>query len=459
MNPSSRTTLRLLIALALFTVSSSAQAIPAFARKYGTSCQTCHTVYPRLTPFGEAFRRDGYRFPGVDSDYAKQEPVALGQEAAKKSFPDSMWPGMLPGYAPLALGFNGKALIHPNKHTTGAQADNGTQFSLQDLVAEAHLWAGGSFDDKNTFWGELTFAGGGASIERAQVLFNDLLGPKHWVNGIVGRGISNLSSFAPHSSYIGDTLLPSVPVTALYGAQGDSFNIQDNYNFVELNGVLAGRVLYNVGINSGQHFDIRPTENVYGHLGVKLGGMRADGEGSTGPQDALRPWAETALTLDGFAYHSNSHFTPAGAVAGDPPRGDAATTVGGGLRGQWGSLELNTGVYSETHGHAQPDGTGARVIAQYNELSYIVFPWLVPALRVEYIAAVGEGGPQLHDVRFLPGFVALVRPNLKFTVVAQIERANGAPPGGWGGVNGLAAPTAGPITELEAITVGLATAF
>ena len=50
--------------------------------------QTCHTVYPRLTPFGEAFRRDGYRFPGVDSDYAKQEPVAKtrGDDAAGKMF-------------------------------------------------------------------------------------------------------------------------------------------------------------------------------------------------------------------------------------------------------------------------------------------------------------------------------------------------------------------------------------
>ena len=43
--------------------ASRAQAIPAFARRYEKSCQTCHTVYPALTPFGEAFRRNGYRFP------------------------------------------------------------------------------------------------------------------------------------------------------------------------------------------------------------------------------------------------------------------------------------------------------------------------------------------------------------------------------------------------------------
>ena len=71
----------------LLVSARSALGVPAFARKYGTSCLTCHTVYPKLNPFGEAFRRNGYRFPGVDSDFVKQEAVPLGQEAYKKEFP------------------------------------------------------------------------------------------------------------------------------------------------------------------------------------------------------------------------------------------------------------------------------------------------------------------------------------------------------------------------------------
>src|SRR5208283_5032393 len=58
-----------------FASPRNARAVPSFARKYQTGCQTCHTVYPVLNPFGEAFRRDGYRFPSqngsVDSDAAK----------------------------------------------------------------------------------------------------------------------------------------------------------------------------------------------------------------------------------------------------------------------------------------------------------------------------------------------------------------------------------------------------
>ena len=457
------------------SVSLPAHAIPAFARKYGTSCQTCHTVYPKLTPFGEAFRHNGYRFPGVDSDYWKQDPVALGQEGYKKSFPNSVWPGIAAGGAPLALGFNGQATIHPDKGVTGALADNGTNFTLQDLVGEAHLWAGGSYDDKITYWSEVTFSSDGTiSIEKAQVLINDFIGPQHSVNAIIGRGVANVSSFGPHSSYMTDTLMPSVMATGLLGSTtGDSFNIGDNYNFVELNGVvLGGRLMYNVGISDGQHVDVRPTENVYAHLGYKFGGMRFDGEGTAGPTDAEHPWAEDAITLDVFAYKSNSHFvTPTGAKAAAAsggtavPQMDPALTLGAGLRAQWGSLELNAGFYGEKHNHALDPGSvtttdGAQIVTQYDELTYVLFPWMVPGLRLEYTHVAPDGQPSVNLVRVVPGVAFLLRPNIKLLLTGDIEAADGAPAGGWGGVNGSIAPaTAGSITEFESINIGLYTAW
>jgi hypothetical protein len=77
--------------LAYFANTREAKAVPSFARKYQTSCLTCHTVYPVLNPFGEAFRRNGYRFPSqggsLDSDAVKSPMIALGQEEYKKTFP------------------------------------------------------------------------------------------------------------------------------------------------------------------------------------------------------------------------------------------------------------------------------------------------------------------------------------------------------------------------------------
>jgi hypothetical protein len=36
-------------------------ALPAFARKYGMPCSSCHDSWPRLSPFGQAFKDNGYQ--------------------------------------------------------------------------------------------------------------------------------------------------------------------------------------------------------------------------------------------------------------------------------------------------------------------------------------------------------------------------------------------------------------
>ena len=40
-------------------------AIPAFGRKYGKPCQTCHVAIPKLNDFGERVRVNGYQLPGT----------------------------------------------------------------------------------------------------------------------------------------------------------------------------------------------------------------------------------------------------------------------------------------------------------------------------------------------------------------------------------------------------------
>src|SRR6266571_1798988 len=44
-----------------------ADAIPAFARKYGLPCSACHTAWPELNAFGQAFKDRGYQL-GNDRD-------------------------------------------------------------------------------------------------------------------------------------------------------------------------------------------------------------------------------------------------------------------------------------------------------------------------------------------------------------------------------------------------------
>jgi hypothetical protein len=56
----------LLLFIALID-SSPARALPAFARKYGMPCSSCHEAWPKLSPFGQQFKDNGYQM-GNDRD-------------------------------------------------------------------------------------------------------------------------------------------------------------------------------------------------------------------------------------------------------------------------------------------------------------------------------------------------------------------------------------------------------
>jgi hypothetical protein len=418
----------------VLTAAAPAQAIPTFARKYGTSCLTCHTVYPKLTPFGEAFRRNGYRFPGVDSDYVKQETVTLAQEANMKNFPNAVWPSTIPNSVPISVGFNGQVMFYPDKGSTYPRANSSSQVILDAATQEFHIWGAASFTDTITAWGEVTIdVSGEVSIEHAQLLFNDLFLP-HAFNLVVGLGLPTIGSFGPHSSYTSDQLIPNAPVTGIYGLSSDPFVLVDNYPGLELRGVVAGRFDYAVGWNAGKNTwsNAFNSQNYYAQAGFKLGGMRLDGEGSTGPQDPQRPWAETSLTVDGFIYHSNEHIAnPTTVPPGASAVSDVSFTAGIGIRGMLGSAELDLGYYNQAHNNGWVNGTGALSQVStdviYGEFSYVVFPWFVPSLRIENVSLHPSGAATVNDLHVIPALAFLIRANIKVLVVGSIEFANGFP--------------------------------
>ncbi len=48
-------------ASALPIPKGNVHAIPAFARKYGMPCSSCHEAWPKLSPFGQQFKDNGYQ--------------------------------------------------------------------------------------------------------------------------------------------------------------------------------------------------------------------------------------------------------------------------------------------------------------------------------------------------------------------------------------------------------------
>src|SRR5487761_2017504 len=72
-------------ALALFCffllIPQQGHAIPAFARKYGVKCYTCHTIPPALNKNGYMFKRLGYRMPPDEMDGSKPAPKITDLDA------------------------------------------------------------------------------------------------------------------------------------------------------------------------------------------------------------------------------------------------------------------------------------------------------------------------------------------------------------------------------------------
>jgi thiol-disulfide isomerase/thioredoxin len=454
-----RRLVNVIMVLVIVGFAGRAWAIPAFARKYKTSCVTCHTIFPKLTPFGEQFRRNGYRFPGIDSDNTKAEPVPLGTDEQKKTFPDSVWPGLLSPFPPLTFGFNGQAIFHPDKNSSAGAADNHAVANFDTLIEEGHLWAAGSIDDTITFYSELTASRtDGVDLETAAVYFNDVVGPAHAVNLAVGRRIGTYTSFQNHGSYFADLMMTQVPVTGLYGATSDPFVFNDNHNGLEVNGVLADRFDYSIGLAAGTNLDARNSANFYGHVGYKLGGSTLDGEHTNGVTQDLAH--EKSLTLDAFAYRSISRFND----ALDPPvlTKNTSLTFGGSIRAQHQELELDAGAFFQTDDHVSSTAPSTSTLSQWNELSYLLYPWLAVGARVEYLRITQDGASAVSDFKIVPGVVALVRPNLKLTLTASLEQATGMPAAGWGPAGLDAAPadiTTKVNLEIESVQLQLWAAF
>jgi len=441
----------ILIAAGLLLAARPASATPAFARKYGTSCVTCHTIYPKLNPFGEAFRRNGFRFPGDDSEVTKQEAVPLGRDAYKKMFPNAVWPATVAGGAPLALGFNGDIAIHPQSDSGAAEEDNGAKVVISNLIEEGHLWAGGTIGNTIGYFAELTANGEEPiELEHATLQFSDLAGPKHALNLLIGKGGAQLTSFGMHSTYVGDHGLPMTNELVLMGLSEDGWTMDSNYTMAELNGMVNGRIMYSAGLNDGANDVPRSPHDFYVHVGYKAGGVRLDGEENSAVPDPMKPWAESAVTVDAFVYHSST--------ASEDIR-DRAWTVGGQLRAQFGSLENDLGGWDEMHNNGGRSGdVKASVIEVYDELSYVVFPWLVPGVRVQFTQFKPDGGPTATHMAINAGAAALIRANIKAVLTLNLENSSSDFPtaGDWGGVDGAIGKSG---TEIEAVSLGMAYAY
>ncbi len=314
-------------ALSLLTLAlaAPARAVPVFSRKYQTSCTTCHAIFPKLNPFGEAFRLNGYRMPGEgeNPELVKDKPVSLGAEAYKQMWPAAVWPSDVPSHAPVAINMKMADLYASSHDDTGRTIDhNDVQFPQ-----EVNLFTAGTLGETFGFLGEVTWSenpdgSSDTEIERAQLHINSPFGPPHLVNFKIGKFAADYAD-GFHEMWIMtdngiDTLFSYDPI-GLRGGTGTSdsplgISLPGNVKGIEMYGVADHRWFYTLGVVNGVPDpagakDSNSRKDFYGRLDYKFGGMGLDGD-TTGVTVPAQNWRERSLRVGLFGYHGDGRNAP-----------------------------------------------------------------------------------------------------------------------------------------------------
>ena len=325
-----------LVALVL-GVSRPAMAYPIFARKYQTSCVTCHTVFPKLNPFGQAFRLNGYRMPKETEELIKQTPVSLGSDAYRRLWPSAVMPSQLPGNAPLAMNVKMASISESSFDPANGKTTSHNDFQFPQ---EANLFGAGTLGDHMSFMAELTFgenADGSTSteIEHARLGFESIVGPDHLVNLRIGKFAPNLYDGFQEMWLMTnngvDTLFSYNPVgfNGGVGSGADDhgtpiISLPNRVRGIEVYGVAAHRFFYTFGamtkIGPGGYtgaygstanpqtpngnFGTNTHKDFYGRIDYKFGGMGLDGD-TEGVNLPPENWRETSLRVGLFGLSGN----------------------------------------------------------------------------------------------------------------------------------------------------------
>lgn len=398
------------ILLAVFVtllIHVDASAIPAFARKYKTSCTTCHVIYPKLNAYGEGFRNSGYRFLGNDEELVKQEDVPMGADAWKHVFPHGTWPGALPGAVPLAVRGAFGAAYWPDEEVRKSSFQTPWEVSL--------LW-GTTLGDHISTYGKVNLDGG--TLDRAFVrfgsLFDDTLGENSF-NIKVGK---LEAAIVPWSL----TRFIGVSVPLVYGinrSQGD-FTYGMRQRGLEIDGLIGHHFKYAIGASNGSNGfrDDNNTKDIYGRIAYKIGGIGLDGyskvleEGGELPQ--TDNWTDNSFTLGLSLYEGTETLDDA--LENDVSR------LALDARLQLGNLDL-FGIYIDEE-DSDPFGLGEMNESSiwFAQADYVFLPWVVGFLRYEELEdAIDPREGELQNLeRFVPGVVFAIRANVKITFEAQL---------------------------------------
>jgi hypothetical protein len=426
------------------TAVPRASAIPAFARKYQTSCTTCHSNYPELNDFGEAFKKNGFKFPKDDEVFVKEPPVLLGAKAQKDVFPKAVYPGELPGTLPLGFRYTGFAQYN-SKIPVGSGVVPRTDLFVPNTFT---VIAAGSFGSTLSFWidDDLSTGGSGAAggLGDGYLKVNDLGHylhlPKDALNVRFGQFELDLPFTQARSINMSDYDIygqagcvnnpDCTGVGAVPGTTANPFVIGAPQRGIEFSGYPNdGNFTWSVALVNGSNDApaARNFKDVYVRVSQRFNLERdasvrheIQAAGPTGPRD------HTSLRLGAFGYYGrNAQNMDAVLFPGLPTLRQPFYRVGGDFRFKYRQFELwGLGMY----GHDTNDvlnssedgfvrGTPVTFGGGFVETEYWFYPWLIGLMRYDVVNSPTDFLNGLSRTntrnRFSPGVQMFVRANIK----------------------------------------------
>lgn len=405
------------LAFSTLAAPQRADAVPALARKYETSCVTCHVAFPKLNSFGEAFRLNGYQYPSDDEDVTKDEPVSLGSESYKRVFPNAVWPNDIPGKPPISL-----------RVSSGFEYERDADIETAFEAPSLNLMSAGTLGENIGFYAgaHLFEEGEIGSIDRAFLQISSLFSPhlpEKSLNLRIGQFIPNMVPFANHrglalTPYAYNTysaLQEGLQAGHVHGGSGEAFGIETFQLGVEASGIVQRRWRWGVGFvnGSGPVAESNSAKDGYARAAVKIGGMAFDGTGGSSETSSGKNWVDNSITLGTFGY------------LGSYPN-DGNLGPGDFERNRWGfDVSLLVSDLNLFGGYIR--GSDETLIdsevqdAEYDlffaEANYVLFPWLIGLGRFE------RADPDNNDTleRVVIGTTALYRANVKFVVETAMD--------------------------------------
>lgn len=398
--------------LLLIIVAKDSFGIPAFARKYKTSCATCHYAFPMLNAFGKAFMNNGFRWPGGDENYVKEDPVSLGADANKKAFPDAIWPGDIPGTSPLSIFATG---------VIDYEAMNDVKWGFE-LPNYLNLVYGGTIGNRFSFFGETELKN---TLNPDNSTSTDI-SFSAFVQWDQSPGLHIKAGEVRADPTPRDLKLTTndYNIETLESRNGWSF---DEAQFgLEAWGALNGfgnhgGLTYRFGVVNGTGIlSSKPQKDFCGKLTYKIGGLSETGVTKGVKTTATKPYMDNSLTVGGFFYKGTE--TMIGANKED-------LTVFGGDGELWFNRFILSGSAMWMNSDL-PDSnnvtTTRKSMAYYVQGSAIVYPWLLGLVRYEWTNIDTKNSSVKPVNAIIPGISVLIRANLKlnFEVKKYLDEAD-----------------------------------